>query len=134
MRLRPSLRLPSLNLCQVLFFLYLAAALLIFTFLVPPFQKSDEPAHFHRAVSITNLDFVCQTDENGEHFFAMKRKYADLPNVLHAWDVAFNYKAKFNRDWLQADFSDPSFDQPARIYRFCSLLVPGYLPSAFGVL
>lgn len=127
-------RLPRLGFYQAVFWAYIIAALVIFTFLVPPFQKSDEPAHFHRAVSLTNLDFVCHKDEKGQYYFLMKRKYADLPDVLHTWDVAFKYEVKFDKKWLQQDFSDPAYDQPAPIYRFCSLPAPGYLPSSLGVL
>jgi uncharacterized membrane protein len=127
-------RLAALGYYRTLFTAYVSLLLATFIVLVPPFQKSDEPAHFHRAVAVTNLDLVCKRDENGVHYFEMKRKYADLPEVLHTWDVAFDRRLKFDTDWLRADFSDPVYDQPGRIYRFCSLRVPGYLPSALGVL
>jgi uncharacterized membrane protein len=128
------LRLPRIGFYQAIFWVYLVLAMLIFALLVPPFQKPDEPAHWHRAVSLTNLDFVCQKDSNGEHYFEMKRKYADLPDVVHVWEVAFNYKVKFDPHWRQEDFSKPIYDEPARIYRFCSLPSPGYLPNSLGVL
>lgn len=126
--------LTSLNFYQTLFYFYLTIALLIFAFLVPPFQKNDEPAHFHRAVSITNLDFVCSRDADGQYYFPMKRKYVDLPEVMHTFDVAFRYNNKFKIKWLSADFSDPKYDEPGAVYRFCSLTIPGYLPNALGVL
>ena len=128
----PNLR--ALSVFELLFAVYLAAALLIFAFLVPPFQKNDEPAHFHRTVSITNLDLFCAKDENGEYYFEMKRKFAELPDVLHTFDVAFRYDSKFDRSWLHASFSDPKYNEPARVYRFCALPVPGYFPNAVGVL
>jgi uncharacterized membrane protein len=127
-------RLRSLSFYPTLFYVYLGVALLAFTFLVPPFQKSDEPAHFHRSVSLTNLDFFCEKDEEGEYYFEMKRKYGDLPEILRVWDVAFDYESKFRTEWLRADFSDPSLQEPVRIYRFCSLPIPGYLPNSLGVL
>lgn len=106
----------------------------VFTFLVPPFQKPDEQAHYHRAISLTNLDIVCHRDENGEGYFPMERRYAELPEVLHTWDVAFRYEVKFQTEWLRADFSDPSYSDEGRIYRFCSLTPFGYLPNALGAL
>ncbi len=118
---------------QALFFIYLVGALVIFAVLVPPFQKNDEPAHFVRAVSITNLDVFCQKASDGRYYFAMKRKYSDLPNVTHLSDVAF-HGAKFRLEWLKADFSDPKYGETARIAQFCNLPVPGYLPNAVGVL
>src|SRR5215211_1995559 len=120
-------RLPSLNFYQALFWAYIGIALTIFTVLVPPFQKADEVAHFHRAVSLTNLDIVCKKDENGVPNFPMKRKYADLPDVLHVWDVAFIPNARFDPQWLHADFSGPQFQETGRIYLFCNLPVAGYV-------
>jgi uncharacterized membrane protein len=125
--------LPSLDVRKVLFFAYVATMLLIFIFYVPPFAKADEPAHFHRAVSLTNLDLTCSRDANGEYYWPMKRKYSDLPDELHYYEVTFE-GARFNRDWLRADFSDPRFDEPGRVYRFCSLPPPGYIPNAAGIL
>ncbi len=119
---------------QVLFFVYMTLSLLIFTFLVPPFQKSDETAHFHRAVSLTNLDFFCSKDAKGEYFFPMKRKYAELPDVLHTFDVSFHYENKFDSHWLHPDLSDPKYNEEALVYRFCSLPIPGYLPNSLGIL
>ena len=119
---------------RALFFAYLTVGLLVFAFLVPPFQKSDEPAHFHRAVSLTNLDFFCDKDANGQYYFPMKRKYAELPDVMRTFDVAFRYDSKFTLDWLRADFSDPRYDEAAAVYRFCSLPPAGYLPNALGIL
>ncbi|HEY7374388.1 MAG TPA: DUF2142 domain-containing protein, partial [Polyangia bacterium] len=109
-------------------------ALVIFTFLVPPFQKSDEPAHYFRAVSVTNLDFVCSKDARGEYYFAMKRRYATLPDAVHVWDVAFNYNAKFKTEWLRADFSDPALNQQMPVYDICNLPPVGYVPNALGIL
>ena len=130
---RHAIRLPALGFYQTIFYVYLTIALLIFTFLVPPFQKNDEPAHFLRSVSLTNLDFVCEKDSSGEPYFPMKRKYADLPDVFRVFDVAFN-DLKFDTAWLRTDFSNPIYDQPSGFYRFCNLAPVGYLPSAVGVL
>lgn len=129
----PRNRLRDLNFYQVLFFAYVAVSLVAFIFLVPPFQKSDEPAHYHRAVSLTNLDLVCAR-EGDDSFFPMERRYANLPEVIRTWDVAFDYNRKFDPAWLRVDFSDPVFDEVVRIHRFCSLLPLGYLPNTLGVL
>ena len=75
--------LRTLDFRQVLFFAYVGIALVVFTFLPPPFQKPDEPSHFYRAVSLINLDQVCSSNDEGVYGFQMKRKYTDLPDALH---------------------------------------------------
>src|SRR2546421_206066 len=75
-------RARAVSFVEALFFAYLGLALLLLTFFVPPFQKADEPAHFYRAVSLTNLELTCRHGD-GDYFWTMKRKYADLPGVLH---------------------------------------------------
>lgn len=125
----------SLSFLQVVFFTYLILGLLIFTFFVPPFQKPDEPAHFHRAVALTNLDFFCIKDANGDYYFLMERRYAELPDLMRTFDVAFRYDNKFTVDWLRdTDFSDPKYNEKWAVFRFCSLPIPGYLPSSLGIL
>jgi Predicted membrane protein (DUF2142). len=43
-----------------LFLLYFLISGFIFSFLIPPFQKPDEFAHFKKTVSVANFDFFCQ--------------------------------------------------------------------------
>ncbi len=134
-RLRPrGFAISALLSYQALFWAYVGAALLIFTFMVPPFQKSDEPAHWFRAVSLTNLNFVCAKNAEGVYAFDMKRKYSDTPFMLHVWEVAFNYKSKFNTAWLKEDFADPRFRQEVPVPEICNLPPPGYLPNSLGIL
>jgi uncharacterized membrane protein len=127
-------RLQALSFYPTLFYGYMAVALVIFTFLVPPFQKSDEPSHYYRAVSLTNLDFVCSKDANGQYYFNMKQRYAGLPAEMHVWDVAFQYNKKFDLAWLRTDFSQPFFNETVPVYDTCNLPPVGYLPNALGIL
>jgi hypothetical protein len=140
--------LKSSTLLSIAFFTYVAAALIMFTFLVPPFQKPDEQTHFQSAVSITNLDLICGKDSEGEFFYPLKRKYADLPELMHIWDVwdlGADYRRRFEVDWLRMDFSDPMYDEEVRIYGPCNKPLigdlsnahgpfAGYLPNAAGIL
>lgn len=133
-RLRlPRVRLGSLSFLQALFYIYLISMLGVMTFLIPPLLKADEPAHYHRAVSITNGQFACPHDEQG-YYVEMKQKYADLPNVLHTWDVWILRDVKFDTNWLNVDWSDPRFDEKTRIYEYCNLPVVGYPVAALGIL
>ncbi len=113
---------------------YVGLALLVFTFLVPPFQKNDEPSHYYRAVSITNLDFFCQKDDQGQYYSVMKRKYFDLPYVLGADAIWASLEAKFSPSVLRTDFSGARFQEPLRVYSICNLSPVGYAPNALGLL
>ena len=127
-------RTHAISFVEALFFVYVAGALLLLTFFVPPFQKADEPAHYYRAVSITNLELACRKGSDGEYSYAMKRKYADLPGVLHTDEVAYQTKVRFNRDWLKASFDSPVYNETAHVPNYCALPAVGYLPTALGVL
>jgi uncharacterized membrane protein len=126
--------LPAITLRQALFLAYIGAAMALFVFLVPPFQKSDELNHFWRAVSLTNLDLVCHSDSEGNRFYPMKRKYGEVDGTFHVWEVALNYRSKWNNSWPATDFSDPRFDQEMRIDRPCDFTPLGYPPATAGVL
>src|SRR6266545_1605158 len=130
---RGTFRIPRIGFVPALFFTYIAVALAIFTFYVPPFQKSDELAHFYRTVSLTNLDLVCKKDADGKRYFPMKRKYAAVESVFHVWDVAMQRNARFNRDWLDARFTDPAYQETVRVDHPCDFSPMGYAPSAAGV-
>jgi uncharacterized membrane protein len=132
--LRLAWRRVAENPYQAAFWAYVTIALVLLTFLVPPFQKSDEPSHYFRAVSLTNLDFTCSEDESGRQSFAMKLRYALLPDLMHTFDVAFRYDAKFDTSWLRQDFSDPALNEPVRVYDICNLPPLGYLPNSAGIL
>lgn len=123
----------SLNFFQALFIVYMVAGLLILTFLIPPFQKSDEPSHYYRTVSLSNFDFACSKDRLGVYKFDMKAKYADLPETLHVWDLAIDGTKRFDPDWLRADFSNPLLNEEKRVYDICNLPPPGYAPNVVGV-
>lgn len=127
-------RLGSLSFYEKLFFAYVIATLGIMIFFVPPFMKADEPAHFHRAISLTNLDFVCTADANGNYYFEMKRKWIEAPIEMHVWDVWIYRDVKFDTSWLKTDFSDPKYDESVNFYEDCNLPPAGYLPTALGVL
>lgn len=123
----------SLTFFQGLFAVYMAAGLLVMTFLVPPFQKPDEPSHYYRAVSVSNFDFVCTKDRIGVYKVDMKAKFADLPEIVHVWDVAFDGSKRFDPDWLRADFSNPLLNEEKRVYDICNLPPPGYYPNVVGI-
>jgi uncharacterized membrane protein len=129
----PSSRLLSLSFLQALFFAYVMGMLAFLTFYVPPFQKADEAAHYQRAASITNLDFVCSRDDSGS-YYALKRRDYEFPDLMHVWDLYIFRDVKFDRGWPDVDWSDPAFDEETAFRGYCDLPVLGYVPSALGVL
>jgi uncharacterized membrane protein len=117
-----------------LFAAYLGILLAVFTFLVPPFQKNDEPSHYYRTVSLAKLDLLCSKDAEGRYFTTMERRYADLPRVLGAEALWQSADARFPPAVLGKDFSDPAFREPVRVYDICNLGLFGYVPNALGLL
>jgi uncharacterized membrane protein len=125
--------LPPPTLFQALFFAYVIAALVLFTALVPPFQKADEPAHYYRAISLANLQLGCSRDQDGQYYFLLQRRHADFPDLMRYWEV-WHREMRFDWAWLRHDFSAPVYDEQVRVYRWCSLPPFGYLPNAAGAL
>ncbi len=126
-------RLRSISFFQAIFFTYVIVGLIVMAFVIPPFQKSDEPAHYFRVVSLANLDLTCTKEPDGEYYMYMKRRYADFPVTIHVWDVALMGDVRYDRDWLRADWSRPEFDEDVRVPDICNLPPVGYLPNVVGV-
>ena len=73
---------------------------LFFVFMIPPFQKNDETAHFYRTVSVKNGQFSCN---NG--YIAIQKGwfdyiyYYDFSEVLKGKNFAlssFDFSRKFD--------------------------------------
>lgn len=60
----------------LILFLLIPAQLLIFTFLVPPFQKPDEQPHFEKSLAISKGYFFCEKKINNS--VKLEKKYVDL--------------------------------------------------------
>ena len=128
---------PSLGgarLYRALFWSYITCALLAFAFLMPPFQKNDEPSHYYRAVSLANGDLFCTKDAAGNYYTVIERRYDELPDAVDAFSIASGRTRGFSFSTLGDDFSDPKWREPVRAYEICNLAPPGYLPNVLGVL
>lgn len=70
---------------------YLIVSGLIFSFLIPPFQKPDEFAHFEKTISLVNLDIFC-----------LQKKYSIPANLYEVFNspevrfIPFNNKSKMS--------------------------------------
>ena len=71
-------------------FLFVVMAGLVFTFLVPPFQKPDEIDHFYKSVGLLNLR-NCSIGE-----LCVDKKFYDLPKRTQAEVQRWDYSKKFD--------------------------------------
>ncbi len=73
----------------VLFLGYLLIQGIIFSFIIPPFQKPDEFAHFKRMVSIVKFDFSCQNK-----FQLIPKKFYEVIDNVQINELRFKYNSK----------------------------------------
>ncbi len=81
---------------KVLVFLFIIINSLIFTFVVPPFQKPDEDAKYYMTVALANGQFYCYLNHKGEKVFSIPRKYYELPNLFRVDEVKINSARKLS--------------------------------------
>lgn len=99
-----------------------------FVFLIPPFQKPDEVAHFDRAVNISYGDFFCKPTLNKSF---IPNSYYLLPEKFSFERIAFNFGQKF---LISRDISGgrvTSISGNRKINSICGLPFWGYLFSGF---
>lgn len=102
------------------------------TFLMPPFSKNDEMAHFYRAFSVAQGQIFCKTDE--KFSFTIPRSYYELPYFLHSDDILFDISKKFPKSIYVADFSNLSKENETIYFGLCHLNFLGYFPNVLGIL
>lgn len=133
---------------KVLFFslvIYFLVNGFIFSFLIPPFQKPDEFAHFKKTVSLANLDFFCKKNNQ----LVPSNLYQVITNPQINL-LPFDYQSKMaislyrqkpaNKDKLLLNVSEGCRFQdgfgyliPAIVYKvFANLNINGFL--LFGLM
>ena len=108
-----------------LFLFYFLATGFFFSFLIPPFQKPDEFAHFKRTVSVSNFDFFCQ-----------KKKQPVNINLYHLITspqirIQFDYKNKipvsfYKEAPLKYELKMVDVSEGCRFYDFVGYLIPAF--------
>jgi len=114
----------------ILFFL-IPAQLLVFTFLVPPFQKPDEQAHFEQSLIISKGFVSCNKKSNNT--IAIEKKYTDFIKTPYL-DILTHGKGKLPvSTFLKDMFSNKQNNQKMNfnIDHLCSFPLVSYLPQAF---
>lgn len=118
-----------------LVFLFIIVNSLIFTFVVPPFQKPDEDTHFYRTVALSEGQFFCSLNNKGEKVMSIPKKYYDLPGLFLTEDMKFNYLRKFSvnipdlKKFLAGENSGNIETNKACISYFI-----GFIPNTIGFL
>ncbi|MEK7633869.1 MAG: DUF2142 domain-containing protein [Patescibacteria group bacterium] len=114
----------------ILFFL-IPIQLLIFTFLVPPFQKPDEQPHFEKSLLISKGYLSCQKKSNNtvkiekKYIDFIKSPYLDL--LTHGKNTKLPL-AVFLKDLFSNNQSNKKID--FNIDHLCSFPLISYLPQA----
>jgi len=120
---------------KLILFLLIPIQLLIFTFLVPPFQKPDEQPHFEKSLLISKGYLFCQKKSNNT--VRLEKKYIDfikspyLDLLTHGGSsklpLAVFLKDLFSNNQLgkKIDFN---------IDHLCSFPIISYLPQALALL
>lgn len=106
-------------------FLFMASLLLglIMVFLIPPFQKPDEPIHFLRVITLIEGDYFCVEKEK---IIDIDSTYLSFPQQFDTSRIAFNYNEKFHISSLLNQSFDLSGDI-GTIESLCHLPMMSYL-------
>ena len=107
-------------------FLFVVMAGLVFTFLVPPFQKPDEIDHFYKSVGLLNLR-NCSIGE-----LCVDKKFYDLPKRTQAEVQRWDYSKKFDYKLLFFEDDDRSIMSYAANFSWQANPM-AYVFSAIGV-
>lgn len=114
-----------------LFYVWLAFLLLIFIFLIPPFQKPDEINHFLRATALAEGEIHCITNDSDKPHFLIPHNFYELSNQMSANVIRFRYNDKFP---LHALINKQSTDNhTVKVADLCGLPFPGYLANVSGI-
>ena len=118
----------------VLFFL-IPVQLLIFTFLVPPFQKPDEQAHFEKSLLISKGYLFCQKKSNNT--VKLEKKYIDFIKSPYLDLMTHGRSSKlplpiFLKDLFSNNQSNKKIN--FNIDHLCSFPIISYLPQAFTLI
>ncbi|MCR4276780.1 MAG: DUF2142 domain-containing protein [Candidatus Roizmanbacteria bacterium] len=119
----------SLN--KMILYILIPIQLFIFTFLVPPFQKPDEQAHFEQSLIISKGFVSC--DKKSNNTMPIEKKYVDFIKTPYL-DLLTHGKGKLPVQMFLKDlFFTKQNNQKINfnINHLCSFPIVSYLPQAF---
>src|SRR5690348_12013506 len=120
------------SLLKKLFYIWICFSFVIFTFLIPPFQKPDEINHFLRATALAKGEIHCINNPSGKPYFLLPHNFYDLPDQMSVNVVKFRYNDKFP---LHALVNKQGTDSHTlQVDDLCGLPFIGYLANLPGLL
>jgi len=117
---------------NIAFFLWIIVLLVVFIFLIPPFQKPDEVSHFYRATALAKGEIVCQNDKNGQSYFQIPNVFFNFPDKMFAEQIRYQYNVKFSKSAFFAKENDNINNN--KVKDICSFPFIGYIPISIGMI
>ncbi len=123
--------MSKFSLSKFILYILIPLQLLIFAFLVPPFQKPDEQPHFEKSLLISKGYLFCQKKFNNT--VKLEKKYIDFIKSPYLDLLTHGGSSKlpvpmFLRDLFSNNQSDKKID--FNIDHLCSFPLVSYLPQA----
>jgi len=111
-----------------LYWFYIVLMGLVFTFLVPPFQKLDEHTHYNRVLSISDGQLFCGTNKQ----FDINAGEYDLQNEMQFFEIVHDYEKKFPIYLIHFKENNREDRVPLGM-NACLQNFVGYLPNVLGI-
>ena len=121
------------TLTKLILYILIPIQLLIFTFLVPPFQKPDERTHFEQSLIISKGYLSCTKKSNNT--IPIEKKYINFIKTPYL-DLLTHGKSKLPRPIFLKDLFSNIQDNKKinfNIDHLCSFPIVSYLPQAFAL-
>ena len=121
------------TLTKLILYFLIPIQLLIFTFLVPPFQKPDEQTHFEQSLIISKGFLSCE--KKSRNMVAFEKKYIDFIKTPYL-DLLTHGRGKLPVSIFLDDLFSNKQDNNKinfNIDHLCSFPIVSYLPQAFAL-
>jgi len=116
-------------------FVFIALFLGVFTFLIPPFQKPDEPLHFKRAFALALGQIACIHDSfHDRGYFSFPKSVEPFQNSMMTNEIIMNYDMKFPWRLLTGSYPVGNLSERQELMYNCTLPFVGSIPQALGIL
>jgi len=110
---------------------YILSLTAFFVFVVPPYEKPDEIAHFNRAFALSKGQLFCQRKPEG-YGFTLPESVIQFPQAMFTGAIIMQTDNKFPIQLLKKTY--PIYPSNDVIFEnYCSLPFISYIPSAVGM-
>lgn len=112
---------------KYLLYVFLASLLFVFTFLVPPFQKPDEPVHFYRVITLFHGEVSCDYSTGKPHFILPLSVY-NFPKTMFVQDIP-TLSIKFPISLYKQAYPWTQDREKTDNFSYCTLPWYAYIPQ-----